>query len=111
MPTADDSPATLSACHNHTLRSLRVSLGLSLRDVERETKIPRPILSLVERGMMIPEPTDLVTLSKLYGVQPWAWRIVVEHRIALLPPTSKEDDHVRHRGSTQLRRADGTPQG
>jgi len=67
---------------NVTLRELRRMRGLSLRDVERSTGIYRGQLSTIERGISIPSPATLQTLSELYGVPFDSWKVVVEYVIA-----------------------------
>lgn len=67
--------------HDLTLRELRQLRELSIRHVEAVTGINRARLSMIERGLEYPSNTVLRRLSKLYGVNPDAWQVVVEHWI------------------------------
>jgi len=51
------------------LRSLRDTMGLSLREVERKSGVSNAVLSQIESGQVKrPSPTTLYKLSQLYGV-------------------------------------------
>jgi len=51
----------------HHLQNLRKSLGLTLRDVQRQTGVSNSFLSQVENGQAVPSPDNLVRLSKVYN--------------------------------------------
>lgn len=59
-----------------TLRDLRTSRDLTLRDVEAATGIFYGHLSEIERGVRLPSPAQMVALAAFYEVELAEWRLV-----------------------------------
>jgi transcriptional regulator with XRE-family HTH domain len=60
-----------------TLRQLRERSGLSIKQLERITGIPRGTLSGIETGTRTPTPRELARLAEFYGVDLEGCRFVV----------------------------------
>lgn len=62
-----------------TLRELRTSRELTLQEVSDATGIFIGTISLLERGRLMPTPSQIVQLSRYYGVDLEHWRFVPTH--------------------------------
>lgn len=55
------------------LRELRQGRGLSIRDVEAETGIPRGYLSQIENGRLLARDEWVARLEHVYGARASTW--------------------------------------
>lgn len=60
------------------LRHVREALGLTLTAAGRATGISLPVLSQIERGLMVPMPHHIAALSRAYDVPYGQWRFRFE---------------------------------
>lgn len=67
-----------------SLRELRMSLGLSMRDVENATGIDKASLSYYERGLRMPGGKALERLASFYNVS-------ADQLISMIKAARKED--------------------
>jgi transcriptional regulator with XRE-family HTH domain len=70
-----------------TLRELRKSRDLTLASVADATGIFIGTLSMLERGLALPTPAQIVGLSRFYGVDLEGWRFIPEHEPAAPVPS------------------------